>query len=432
MGFALVACAALTGASDLTVCTTCGDDVGMPEVEAAADSTIPIPPDVVDSGPVCTEPPCAVEIAAAGRTTCARLNDGTVKCWGFNETGTVGAAIKDAGYAVPQRVAFAGPVDEIALGGFGKWPYGCGRRGATVECWGEDNADLVLGRGGDASAGFAPVPAPVPGVTGTGGLGPGAQLACAVVSGGALSCWGKTYDNVLHPTAVPWAAPSAVKQVVGGRKHHCVLLDTEEVACGGSFMEFRPLWNDASRPIELDLEKIPGLTGIVRITSIDAHVCALNKGGSVLCWGRNQRGELGRGNTNDLSLTPAPVVLPANAKGIGSAVNHSCAILVDDTVWCWGGNASRRPGGTNNVLRGQVGALPDGGVDLFTATPRRIGGLPAGAVRAVAGGYEHSCALMASGAVYCWGSNSHGQLGRGKEDASADNLPHPIATRVVF
>jgi alpha-tubulin suppressor-like RCC1 family protein len=193
------------------------------------------------------------------------------------------------------------------------------------------------------------------------------------------------------------------------------------------------LWSDANRPPnELDLEKIPGLTGIVRITSIDAHVCALNKSGSVLCWGRNQRGELGRGNTSDVSLTPAPVVLPTSAKSIGGAVNHSCAILVDDTVWCWGGNASRRPGNSNNTVRGQVGALADGGVDLFTATPRRIHGLPPGAVRAVAGGYEHSCALMASGAVYCWGSNSHGQLGRGKEDASADNLAHPTAMRVVF
>ena len=130
---------------------------------------------------------------------------------------------------------------------------------------------------------------------------------------------------------------------------------------------------------------------------------------------------------------PAPVALSKAAKAIGTGQSHACAVLEDDTVWCWGrnGGGSTRYDGTT-VQRGQVGALANGSLDDFTSTARKIGGLPSGTVRAVVGGYEHSCALMASGAVYCWGSNAHGQLGLGNVDGGVDGLAHPTATRVRF
>jgi alpha-tubulin suppressor-like RCC1 family protein len=132
-------------------------------------------------------------------------------------------------------------------------------------------------------------------------------------------------------------------------------------------------------------------------------------------------------------VVPAPVTLPGPAKSIGTGANHSCAVLADDTVWCWGRNGTGGKYDQSTSPRGQCGMLADGGIDAITTTPRKITGLPSGPVRSVASAYEHSCALLENGAMYCWGGNSTGQLGRGKEDGGApDELAHPVAARVLF
>jgi hypothetical protein len=378
----------------------------------------------------CTEKPCVVQIAAAGQSTCARTDDGAVFCWGFNRTGVVGGGTPTS-FGAPTRVVFDGPVDEIAMGGWGKQDTtACARRGATVECWGEDGNNRKLGRGGDASAGtFVPVPAPVLGLSAApGGIGVGSQLVCARVGDG-LSCWGKAYDDTLLPTPTPFASPKPVTQVAGGRVHTCVLLDSEEVACAGYPYSFKPIWNNGNKgPGQPTFQIVPGVSGVTEIAAQSTHICVLKKGGAVLCWGRNSRGELGRGSLTTSESVPAPVSLPQPAKAVASGANHSCAVLADETVWCWGRNGTGKNWDGTTLPLGQCGAVVDGGLDAETPTPRKIDGLPAGVVRSVVGAYEHSCALMQSGAVYCWGSNRLGQLGRG----STDELPHPTADRVVF
>lgn len=448
VGWSVVACSVLTN-YDLPALS--GPDAS---VDSPVDSQVPIadtqapipdaPPseDVIvpdASPPTCTATPCVVEVAASAQTTCARLADGSVYCWGSNQTGSVGGNVPQ-NYASPSKVTFDGPVDRIGMGG---WPredsVACGRRGSLVECWGTDGVDRLLGRGGDASAGtFIPIPAPVQGAdAATDEIAIGGQLAC-VRNGSTVSCWGTGYDGVKRSSAVPMATPRPVKQIVGGRTSHCVVLDTDEVACAGYQQFFNPLWNDASfgnGPGSVDFQIVQGVTGIRQLSTQGNHICALKTSGAVLCWGRNTRGELGRGTTSTFDNVPAVVNLPQAAKWLGTATNHSCAVLADDTVWCWGRNGTR----TGNydgqtVARGQCGAPEgDAALDKITSKPRRITGLPAGPVRTVVGGYEHSCALMESGELYCWGSNRKGQLGRGKTDGGGvDDLPHPVAARVVF
>jgi alpha-tubulin suppressor-like RCC1 family protein len=232
------------------------------------------------------------------------------------------------------------------------------------------------------------------------------------------------------------ATPKPARRVAAGRKQVCAVLDSDEVACAGYLLEFNPAWDDVNAPGQESTEVVSGVNGVGEIAEASVHICVLKKGGDVVCWGRNDSGQLGRGITETYSMTPGPVALPALAKAIGVGVSHSCAVLVDDTVWCWGRNDGGNGDGTPTSVRvrGQVGALPDGGVDAYVTTPRKIEGLPAAAVHSVVGGYDHSCALVQGGAVYCWGSNGHGQLGRGKDpDASApDDDPHPTASKVLF
>jgi alpha-tubulin suppressor-like RCC1 family protein len=400
-----------------------------------------------DPGPVCTAKPCVTQIAAATYNTCARLDDGVVKCWGWNNTGVVGAAQRDANFPTPQAVALDGPADEVVLGG---WPeedsIACARRGTIVDCWGTDY-DSMLGRGATGTgADFNPVPAPVSGLTGaTGGIAIGGIRVCARV-GDTLMCWSDDYtasksgNKVIQTTATAFASPRPVKQIVGGRSHHCALFDNDEVGCVGYQQWYGPLWNTTGYergPFSPTLQLVGGVTGIAQIASISNHTCALKKTGVVLCWGRNRRGELGRGSISDVEMTPAPVTLPRPAKYVGTGAKHTCVILDDDSVWCWGANTAHWRNGDATkpkVVTGQIGTPPDAGIDEVSASPRMIEGLPAGVKRAVVGGYAHTCVLMQDGSVHCFGRNNHGQLGLGTVDGgpAVDTKAHPTPTRVVF
>ncbi|MFN8489803.1 MAG: hypothetical protein U0350_19615 [Caldilineaceae bacterium] len=143
------------------------------------------------------------------------------------------------------------------------------------------------------------------------------------------------------------------------------------------------------------------LQNIEKIATGGSHTCVLTTNG-VKCWGYNKDGELGDGTTTN-RLTPVNVV------GLGSGVsrlftggNHTCALMTNDDVKCWGDN-----------LSGQLGD----GTFTHSPTPLDVVGLDSG-VSALATGWGHTCALLASGGVKCWGYNFSGQLGDGTTTTS--------------
>ncbi|MGC9079806.1 MAG: RCC1 domain-containing protein [Nanopusillaceae archaeon] len=124
-----------------------------------------------------------------------------------------------------------------------------------------------------------------------------------------------------------------------------------------------------------------------------AHTCALLSDGSIKCWGDNYDGQLGDG-TNITRYTPVTVQGISNAVAIAAGAFHTCAVLSDGTVKCWGDN-----------YYGQLGD----GTDVTRYTPVTVQGI-SNAV-AIAAGYSHTCALLSDGTVKCWGDNEGGQLG---------------------
>jgi alpha-tubulin suppressor-like RCC1 family protein len=156
--------------------------------------------------------------------------------------------------------------------------------------------------------------------------------------------------------------------------------------------------------------------GVVAIAAGDQNSLALKSDGSVWAWGRNDRGQLGNGTSND-SEVPVPVSgLASGVIQIADGGDFSLALRTDGSVWGWGNNFS-----------GQLGnATPE---TLNTPTP--VKGLAAG-VKAISVGEGHSLALLANGSVLAWGKNTSGELGNGTtKDTPVPTLVSGLGSGVI-
>jgi alpha-tubulin suppressor-like RCC1 family protein len=142
------------------------------------------------------------------------------------------------------------------------------------------------------------------------------------------------------------------------------------------------------------------------------HTCGRTRDGAVWCWGGNDAGQLGDGTLQD-SDTPVQVVLLGHdVASLSVARDHGCAHKTDGTLWCWGKN--------------DHGQLGDGTI-LSRSAPVEVAAMSNDVAR-VAGGVrsQSTCAISNSGALWCWGGNSHGQLGDGT--TTDRRAPVPVST----
>lgn len=156
-----------------------------------------------------------------------------------------------------------------------------------------------------------------------------------------------------------------------------------------------------------------GAFGVVELALGAEHSCLRTLDGKVYCWGGNDAGQIGQPPSTASSPVPLPVKLGGPARLVAAGTYHSCALLLDGTLWCWGRNAD-----------GQIGS----GVGSDAYAPVEVS-LPAGTTTAVALGEAHSCVLRdegsTHGAAYCWGRNASGQLGLGAA-GSPVGTPQPV------
>ena len=163
----------------------------------------------------------------------------------------------------------------------------------------------------------------------------------------------------------------------------------------------------------VDLSGVPS-----QVVAGGYHTCALLSAG-VACWGANERGQLGLGDTRArgddagemgtaLPLVPLGT-RPTVALALGDA--HSCALDADGAVRCWGDNTFGQLGLGDRASRG------DGPGEMGAALPTVD--LP-GPAQAIAAGGHHTCALLTDASVRCWGANDAGQLGLGDRASRGD------------
>ena len=278
-----------------------------------------------------------------------------------------------------------------------------------VKCWGE-NGNGQLGNGTRTPSSF---PVDVSGLGhGVMAIATGAFHSCALTSAGTVKCWGATYegqirsspsDDVLVPVDIPRLA-GGVTAIAAGASNTCALNKLGWVKCWGA---------DPLR-----------ISGVKAVTAGGTQICVLTIRGGVRCWGANPAGQLGNGTRISSRLPVSVVGLSRNVAAIAAGWAHSCALANSGAVRCWGANGSGQLG---NAKIPRDDPYSDIATDRGHPVPVVVSGLSSG-ITAIAAGGGHTCALLGSGRVQCWGENFEGELGSptsGYLAVDVEGLPRP-------
>jgi cysteine-rich repeat protein len=319
--------------------------------------------------------PAAVQVVAGGAHTCAVFENGDARCWGYNNTGQLGlgnsamlTAIGDdetlEGLAKVELIA---PANEIGLGVL----QTCARVSGQLRCWG-GGAYGALGIAVVTNVGDNELPLDVPAVM-LGGepvvLAIGGYHGCAILATGKLRCWGRNDTGQLglgnganigdneHPIAVPevdaispnFPPETSIVDITAGLSHSCMLLSTGAVICWGASnlgqigQATNQAWGNQLAETPANLSPIQLGGPALAIAAGYLHTCALLDGGAVRCWGSSESGQLGNGDEEFVGLTNvpsdrAPVSLAGSVISIAAGAAHTCVVLEDQQVGCWGSN----------------------------------------------------------------------------------------------
>jgi alpha-tubulin suppressor-like RCC1 family protein len=356
-----------------------------------------------------------VAVSAGARHTCALTARGGVKCWGNNGIGQLGDGTKMDHYTPIDVIGLTGGVIAISAGKFHTCALLATR---AVKCWGQNNLGQ-LGDGTNTNR-FAPVDV-ISLTSDVASIEVGVSDTCALTTGGAARCWGgNMYGQLGDGTTTDRPVPADVSGLTSGvlaihlndagGGHVCAVLVGGGLKCWGANYEGQlgdGTTTDRYTPVD-----VSGLTSGVRDMELGLrHTCAVMINGTVKCWGANASGQLGD-NTTTPHLTPVDVSGSIDsAIDVAAATDYTCILLSTGNVKCWGQNSVGQVGDATLVDR---------------SAPVDVSGLAAHAVALTAGGAyamsAHTCALLDNGNIQCWGDNYDGQLG----NALAINHLHPM------
>lgn len=268
----------------------------------------------------------------------------------------------------------------------------------------------------------------------------GSEHSCALLTDGTVRCWGRNQYGqngdgtttirtnpvqVLLPDSTPL---TGVTQISAFNTHTCALLSDTTVRCWGRNSSFQlgdATPTDRSTAVQVMLaDGVTPFSGVTRVSAGGEHTCALLNDGTVRCWGLNTSGQLGEGSTTGSANPTTVTVSPGGAALAGvTAIDagqiHTCALLNVGTARCWGSNSGGRLGdGTATDRPSPVQVLATGS----TQGTDTLGG-----IAALSAGNGHTCARMDGGTVRCWGLNTFGQLGNGTTTSSANPVTVLVA-----
>ncbi|HSG06010.1 MAG TPA: hypothetical protein VLB09_06395, partial [Nitrospiria bacterium] len=336
-----------------------------------------------------------------------------VKCWGANNEGQLGDGTI-VGSSVPQEVPGISAAVAISTSVFQTCVI---ISGGTVECWGNVNPPRPHPPGFPTGS----TPQPVSGINSATAIAAGGDHACAILSGGTVQCWGyNSYGQLGNgTTSDAFTSPVTVSGITNavalslGSNYSCALLSGRTIQCWGD-NKFGQLGDgtgiDSTIPVT-----VSGISNATAISAAGAHACARLQGGAMKCWGDNIFGQLGDGSTATESLVPVTVAGGLNAQSVSTGEGHTCAVVVDGTIQCWG---------IIDLVQFAYGFF------VTSSTPVPVSGI--NTAEASSGSATHNCVLLVDGAVNCWGYNAYGTLGDGTLIDSASPVTVTGIPKVVW
>ena len=352
---------------------------------------------------LCDDP---VAVAAGDNHTCGILADGSVWCWGSDDSGQLGDGMT-ANSVVPKKItALPQSAKSIAAGTVNTCAI---LKDATLWCWGS-NANGNLGVG-DTSPHTGPQQ--VTSLSGVAHVAVGDAHACAINSANNLFCWGDngfgavgngtSGNEVLTPTQVM----TGVLDVAAGSGFTCALALGGTVTCWGANADGE-LGDGSTNPSNMPGSPIAGLSGVAEVASHSgaSTVCA-RTASTIACCGNNNVGQLGNGMTTTPQTSPTAVsinLMGGSVTQVAVGGNHGGAVT-SSGLYMWGSD-----------VRDQLG-------DGFLMTQSTPIATSLSGVTSLSLGAFHSCGLTLDQHLFCWGDNTYGQVGNG----SSIGLPIAVA-----
>ncbi|MEC8107162.1 MAG: putative Ig domain-containing protein, partial [Candidatus Thermoplasmatota archaeon] len=383
-----------------------------------------------------------LSIATGDYNTCAIKDNGDVYCWGRNGNGQIGngqTSQVNTGCGVSghkckdvptlTHVKGSNNYDAVSLA-FGDRHACALLDDGDVVCWGRNNAGQLGTSGGDKDT-------PQAINLGTGrtatSIYAGGNFNCAILDDASVKCWGHNNAGQLGiGSQVNTNTPTTINSLGSGRTavtlalaHHsmCALLDDGSVKCWGANHQGQ-LGNGGSpslltSPPSSAIDLGTGRTAKA-ITGGETHFCAILDDNSIKCWGGGANGKLGTGSTsgqNTPTSTSGSFASGRYAVAIDAGYQHTCVILDNGDLTCWGSDSNGQLGNGATVT-GTKSSLQSTTVDL---------GIGRTAISLSAGG-QHTCAQLDNGELKCWGNRGSGQVGdNGGFGSSVSDRTSPVS-----
>jgi alpha-tubulin suppressor-like RCC1 family protein len=260
----------------------------------------------------------------------------------------------------------------------------------------------------------------------------GAYHTCAILDNGDLKCWGhngngqlgdgsNTNTNAPSSTAIDLGTGRTAVAVSAGDWHTCAILDNDDLKCWGANLPGQlgdGTNTDTNAPSSTSIDLGTGRTAVA-VSSGNQHTCAILDNGDLKCWGLDDYGQLGDGgstNTNTSAPSSTAIDLGSGRTAVAVSAGHSttCVILDNGDIKCWG--------------RDNAGQLGDGGSNIDTNAPSSTA-IDLGSGRtavALSVATSFTCAILDNGEAKCWGQDAQGQLGDGGSNTDT-NAPSSTA-----
>lgn len=340
-----------------------------------------------------------VELRSGQWHVCARFNTGAIKCWGRGNYGQLGTGAT------------------ASLGD------GVGEMGSSL-------AEVNLGTGLEAIA-----------------LDSGYHHNCVLLSDETIKCWGRGNYGQLGTGATASLGDGASEMgdslqvidlgtgrtataIVTGAYHNCAILDDTSVKCWGRNVYGQLGLEDTADRGDGSAEMGDSLTSVNLGTGRTAsalaaggfHTCAILDDSTLKCWGRNNQGQLGLGSTANKgdgtgemgdSLLAVNLGTGRTALAVAAGLNHTCVLLDNSDVKCFGDGAYGQLGSGLTSDYGKTSATTGDSLPALSLGSSSV-------ATGISVGDNFSCALLSNGSLKCWGQNSYGQLGLGDTSTRGD------------